>query len=265
MAFGKGRARHLHDVRVREHAAPFVGGDGRVGVLLCHGLCGSPWSLRAWGEHLAAEGLRVAVPLLPGHGTSWQDLDTKRWPDWYAAVETELGVLQESCEQVFVGGLSMGGALALRLAEQHPEITGLLLVNPSVGTSEKIYRLLPLLSRVLPSWPAITDDIAKPGITEFGYARTPLRAGASVPHLWADVRANLDRVTQPVLLFRSMTDHVVDPTSIQLLHQLLASTEITERRLHRSFHVATLDYEAEDIFGESVEFIRRHSQRSADV
>lgn len=253
---------------VQEHAAAFVGGDGSVGVLLCHGLCGSPWSLRGWGEHLAGEGFRVSVPLLPGHGTSWQDLNTKRWPDWYAAVETEFHALRQTCDQVFVGGLSMGGALALRLAQQYPEISGLILVNPSVGTSEKIYRLLPLLSRVLRSWPAITDDIAKPGITEFGYDRTPLRAGASVPHLWADVRANLDRVTQPVLLFKSMTDHVVDPTSVRLLHQLLASTEITERRLHRSFHVATLDYEAEDIFRESTAFIREHSvlaQGAGDV
>jgi carboxylesterase len=71
-----------------------------------------------------------------------------------------------------------------------------------------------------------------------------------------------------VLLFKSMTDHVVDPTSIRLLHQLLASTEITERRLHRSFHVATLDYEAEDIFRESTAFIREHSvlaQGAGDV
>lgn len=262
MAFGR-RPRD-DGALVREHATAFVGGDGRVGVLLCHGFCGSPWSLRGWGEHLVAEGFRVSVPLLPGHGTSWQDLRTKRWPDWYAAVDAEFRSLQRSCDQVFVGGLSMGGALALRLAEQHPEISGVVLVNPSVGTSEKIYRLLPLLSRVLPTWPAITDDIAKPGTTEFGYDRTPLRAGASVPHLWADVQANLGRVTQPVLLFHSLTDHVVDPTSVRLLHELLGSTEITERRLDRSFHVATLDYDAEDIFSESVEFLRRHSGRPTD-
>lgn len=264
--FGRGRTRGLHEDQVRQHAAPFAGGDGPVGVLLCHGFSGSPWSLRGWAEHLVAEGYRVSVPLLPGHGTTWQELNTKRWPEWYAAVEAEFFALQESCDQVFAGGLSMGGALALRLAEHHPAVSGLLLVNPSVGTSERIYLVLPLLSRVLRWWPGITDDIAKPGVSEFGYARAPLRAGASVQELWADVRAGLARVTQPILLFRSVNDHVVDPTSARLLHRLASSAQITERPLHRSFHVATLDYEAEDIFRESTAFVREHSvlTREAD-
>lgn len=266
MAFGKGRARDLHDAQVREHAAPFVGGDGRVGVLLCHGFSGTPWSLHLWAEHLVVDGFRVSVPLLPGHGTSWQELNTKRWPDWYAALETEFLSLQQVCDRVFVGGLSMGGALALRLAEQHPEVAGLLLVNPSLGTRDILHRAVLLMSRVLRSWPGgITDDIAKPGVSEFGYSRAPLKAGASVQQLWEDVCARLPRVTQPILLFRSLTDHAVDPTSVELLHQLVGSADVTERRLHRSFHVATLDYDAEEIFAESSEFIRRHSERPADV
>jgi carboxylesterase len=232
--------------------------------LLCHGFSGTPWSLRAWAEHLVADGFRVSLPLLPGHGTSWQELNTKRWPEWYSALETEFLALQQVCDRVFVGGLSVGGALALRLAEQHPGIAGVVLVNPSLGTREMIYRAMPVLVRVLRSWPGVTDDIAKPGVSEFGYARAPLKAGASVQQLWADVCARLPRVTQPILLFRSLADHVVDPTSVQLLHQLVGSADVTERPLHRSFHVATLDYDAEDIFDESSDFIRRHSQRSAD-
>lgn len=248
---------------MREHAAGFTGGQGPVGVVLCHGFSGSPWALRGWAEHLVAEGLAVSLPLLPGHGTSWQDLNTTRWPEWYAAVETSFLALRRTCDPVFVGGLSMGGALALRLAEHQQEVAGLLLVNPSVTTSDKRYLTLPLLSKVLTSLPGITDDIAKPGVTEYGYDRAPLKAGLSVMDLWADVRAGLARVTQPILLFRSENDHVVDPSSARLLHQLVASAQITERTLDRSFHVATLDYDAEDIFRESVDFIRRHAPETA--
>ena len=248
---------------MREHATAFVDGDGPVGVLLCHGFTGSPWSLRPWADHLVAAGHAVSLPLLPGHGTTWQDLNTTRWNDWYAAAEAAYLDLQQSCDRVFVCALSMGGALAVRLAAEHPEITGLVLVNPSLRTADRRFLALPLLSRLLPSIPGIADDIAKPDVSEFAYDRTPLRALVSLTHLWADLPDRLPRVHQPILVFRSETDHVVDPSSVRMLHRLAGSAEITERPLDRSFHVATLDYDAEDIFHESVVFIRQHSRPTA--
>lgn len=232
-----------------------------MGVVLCHGFTGSPFSLRPFAEHLVGAGCRVSLPLLPGHGTSWQQLNRTTWHDWFAAVDGAFRALRRECDEVFVVGLSMGGALALRLAQVHgDDVRGIVLVNPSLGTADKRYLFLPLLSRVLPSLHAIADDIAKPGVTEHGYDRSPLRAGVSTMELWATVRADLPHVDQPILMFRSQTDHVVDGTSARLIHHSVASAEVTERPLTRSFHVATLDYEAEDIFTESVEFIARHSQ-----
>jgi carboxylesterase len=99
-------------VEVRAGAESFQGGDGDVGVLLCHGFTGTPASLRPWAEYLAGEGFRVSLPRLPGHGTSWQELNQTGWPDWYAAVDRAFGQLDRSCRTVAVGGLSMGGALA---------------------------------------------------------------------------------------------------------------------------------------------------------
>jgi carboxylesterase len=219
--------------------------------------------MRGWADHLVAEGFAVSLPLLPGHGTTWQELNTTRWTDWYAAVETAYLELQESCTQVFVCAMSMGGALAVRLAAHHPEIAGVVLINPSLRTADRRFLALPLLSRLTKSAPGITDNIAKPGVSEFGYDRVPLRALVSLTELWAEVRTCLPRVTQPILVFRSETDHVVDPSSVRVLHRLVGSAEVTERPLHRSFHVATLDYEAEDIFRESVVFIRTHSAPAA--
>ena len=100
-------------------AEPFHHEGGPVGVLLVHGFTGSPKSMRPWADHLAAAGLTVALPLLPGHGTRWQDMRQTRWEDWYAEADRELRTLTERCEQVFVCALSMGGALALRLAIVH--------------------------------------------------------------------------------------------------------------------------------------------------
>ena len=106
--------------RVSESAQPFYAGDARVGVLFCHGFTGSPWSLREWAGFTADAGYRVALPRLPGHGTSWQELNQTTWRDWYAAVERSFRDLRADCDVVFIAGLSMGSALALRLAEKHP-------------------------------------------------------------------------------------------------------------------------------------------------
>ncbi|MDO5499355.1 MAG: alpha/beta fold hydrolase [Propionibacteriaceae bacterium] len=254
-----------HDERaVRERSAAFAGGAGPVGVVLCHGFTGSPFSMRPFADHLLEAGFAVSLPLLPGHGTSWQQMNRTTWHDWFATVDRAFRELRRECDEVFVAGLSMGGALALRLAQVHGEqVRGLLLVNPSIATADKRFLALSLLSRVVPSLAGITDDIAKPGVTEHGYDRVPLKALVSMTELWAAVRAELARVDQPILMFRSVTDHVVDPTSARLIHHGVASAEVTECPLTRSFHVATLDYEADDLFATSAEFIRRHTTARA--
>ena len=84
---------------VRPHAEPYRAGTGRLGVLLLHGFTGSPLSMRPWAEHLAADGFRVVLPRLPGHGTTWQELNTTTWSDWYGTAELEFTSLATECEQ----------------------------------------------------------------------------------------------------------------------------------------------------------------------
>lgn len=248
-------------------AEPFLhDGSDQLGMLLCHGFTGSPQSLRPWGEHLAAEGLTVRCPRLPGHGTDWREMNRTRWPDWYGCVAQELDELASRCATVLVGGLSMGGTLALRLAQQRgASVAGLVLVNPSVTTLRREMALLPVLSRVRASMPPIGNDIAKPGVTELAYDRTPLRAANSLRELWGVVRAGLPAVMQPVLLFRSAADHVVEPVNSRIVLDEIRSTDTTEIVLPNSFHVATLDNDAPTIFTGTVEFARRlHTQQVGD-
>ncbi|SEP34356.1 carboxylesterase [Amycolatopsis saalfeldensis] len=239
-------------------AEPFAHtGSSGAGFLLCHGFTGTPAGLRAWGDHLAEAGYAVRCPLLPGHGTRWQDLNRTTWQDWYGAVREELLALLSTCETVYVGGLSMGGTLTLRLAEEFGDrIAGLVLVNPSVTRLKWDTKLLPLLAHIVPSVPAIANDIAKPGETELAYPRTPVHAAASLAQLWRLVRADLGKVTQPVLLLHSRVDHVVEPENSRLVLAGIASTDVTEVVLEHSFHVATQDNDAELIFSSSVDFAR---------
>jgi len=239
-------------------AEPWSARGGPVGVLLVHGFTGTPQSLRPWAEHLAAEGFAVELPLLPGHGTTWQDMGKTSWHDWYAAAERAFAELHSRCDAVVVMGLSMGGTLCLRLAETQGErVRGLVLVNPSLMGEHPLLKALPLLKRVLPSYKGVASDIKKPGVTEVGYGRLPTRSVASLVQLWAATRADLDKVTQPVLVFRSSVDHVVEPSSCRTLIAALGTDRVEERVLHESYHVATLDNDAPEIYAGSVEFVRR--------
>jgi len=245
-------------------ADPFAANGSPTGVLVLHGFTGSPVSMRPWAEHLAAAGMTVRLPLLPGHGTRWQDLNGTTWEDWYLAVERALDELSGRCKEVFVCGLSMGATLALRLAEVRPDdVSGVIVVNPSLNTEDRRAVLLPLFSRFLSSFPPIGNDIKKPGVDEGAYHRLPLRAAVSVPKLWAAVRADLAAIRAPILAFRSETDHVVPASSMLLLTSGATGTTVTERLLTGSYHVATLDHDAPAIFEQSVEFIRAHCEVEA--
>ncbi|MFB7932177.1 MULTISPECIES: alpha/beta hydrolase [Streptomyces] len=239
-------------------AEPFRHEGGEVAVLLCHGFTGSPQSLRPWAEHLAERGLTVSLPLLPGHGTRWEDLRITGWQDWYAEVDRELRLLCERREQVFVAGLSMGGALALRLAAKHGDaVSGVVVVNPANKVHGLAAHALPVVRHLVPATKGIASDIAKPDSRELGYDRVPLHAAHSLRQFFRMTDGELPQVTQPVLLLRSPQDHVVPPADSARILSRISSTDVKEVILEQSYHVATLDHDADRIFEESVDFIGR--------
>ncbi|MDI3403057.1 alpha/beta hydrolase [Streptomyces cavernicola] len=239
-------------------AEPYRHEGGEVGVLLCHGFTGTPQSLRPWAEYLAERGLTVSLPLLPGHGTRWQDLAATGWQDWYAEVDRALHDLRERCSQVFVFGLSMGGALALRLAAKHGDaISGLVLVNPGNKVHGLAAHALPVARHLVATIPGIASDIAKEGSEEVAYARVPLHAAHSLRKFFRLVDADLPQVTQPLVLLHSPQDHVVPPADSARVLGRVSSTDVREVLLEQSYHVATLDHDADRIFEESLAFLTR--------
>ncbi|GII53827.1 carboxylesterase [Planotetraspora thailandica] len=240
-------------------AEPYHHDGGAVGVLLCHGFTGSPQALRPWAEYLARAGVTVALPRLPGHGTTWQEMNRTRWEDWYASLDKALADLRGHCSEVFVMGLSLGGCMALRLAEIHGDgVRGVVVVNPSIVNDTPLLRLAPALKWMLPSVPGVVGDIKREGMAEVGYSRTPVRAASTLPKLWKLVQSDLDKITQPVLVFHSRDDHVVKPASVAFLRARMGDN-LETRELVNSYHVATLDNDAGSIFEGSLDFIRSHA------
>jgi carboxylesterase len=216
-------------------------------------------SVRDWAKALAEAGYSVRLPLLPGHGTRWEDANKTTWQDWYGAVERAFDELRAQCDQVFVMGLSLGGTLCLRLAEERGEqVAGVVVVNPHlVNTRFDAKYLLPLMRFVVPSWPAIGNDVKKEGVTELAYTKTPVKAAWSAVQLGQTVKRDLAKITQPLLVLGSRDDHLVDPINTQLLVDGVSSTDVERITLEDSYHVATIDNDAPLIIERSLALVRR--------
>jgi carboxylesterase len=240
---------------IRPGAEPFSATGGAEGVLVLHGFTGSPDSMRGVAEQLADLGLTVELPLLPGHGTDVADMVPTRWADWSRAAEQAYTDLSARCPRVSVVGLSMGGTLACWLAERHPEIAGLTLVNPMVERQPELRAVLAeMLDAGTEVGPGIGSDIADPDAVELAYDGMPLAPVLSLLEALDEVESHLGDIRCPVLLLSSRQDHVV-PTSSGDLLVASVSGHCERVWLERSYHVATLDYDRDEIEERTATFV----------
>jgi carboxylesterase len=156
-------------------------------------------------------------------------------------------------------GLSMGGTVALRLAEQRgSDVAGVAVVNPSLFTLRKDAKALPLIRLFVPSLPPVGNDVKKPGVVEPAYDRLPVKAAYQLSLLWKLTNADLDRITQPLLVFTSPEDHVVEPANSTRLMEGAASADKRQVLLEDSYHVATMDNDLPRIVEETLTFVHEH-------
>ena len=229
---------------------------GSDGALVLHGFTGNPFSMRGIAEQLVVAGLSVELPLLPGHGTSMEDMLATRWSDWSAAVDAAYVDLAARCDRVVVVGLSMGGTLACWLAEGHPEISGLVLINPLVESpgTELTAAIDEMLQAGAEIAPGIGSDIAMPDAQELSYDATPLRSALSLFAAAAEVATRLVDIRCPVLLLSSREDHVVPGSNgDRVLESVVGPVERVW--LERSYHVATLDFDRDEVEARTVGFV----------
>ena len=183
---------------------------------------------------------------------------TTGWADWSGAAEAAYAELAGRSDKVVVAGLSMGGTLTVWLAERHPEIAGIVVVNPAVDPAADSFveAMQGILDSGTELMPAIGGDIADPGQTELAYDGLPLRPLLSMVEAQRELYQRLDRVSCPVLIMNSPQDHVVPPVSSDVLAERV-SGPVERVTLARSFHVATLDYDKDEIEARAVEFARK--------
>ncbi|XXF81680.1 alpha/beta fold hydrolase [Myxococcaceae bacterium GXIMD 01537] len=250
--------------------APFELGHGEDACLLLHGFTGSPWDMRPLGEALAARGLYVCAPRLPGHGTTPEALLRVGHRDWEEAAWEALRALRAR-RHVFVAGLSMGALLALRLAARAPErVRGLALIAPAIGftglkmrLAEKLRRN-PVLEWVRPWVGKESTDIEHP----VARAEAPVLSAFPLARLddlfvlQAAARADASRVRSPTLVAIAERDHVVDPEAGRwLVRQLFAAPQVRLLALREGFHIIPRDVGGPRLAWEVGDFLERLRER----
>jgi len=230
-------------------SSPGTGERARIGIATIHGFTGSPVSMRALAEALAARGFTVELPRLPGHGTHWRDMMRTRYADWRSEVVRTLDRLRERCDTIVLVGLSLGGTLVLDVAaERGNDVAAVVSINAAVLDREGVVaKLAPFLEKIVPVVPAKAAGLAKNDIAKGGdeqaYERVPAAAGNSVMRELPRVRNALAELRVPVLVAWSRQDHSVPPENSRAILRLAHNAKLTELCLERSYHVATMDYD----------------------
>jgi carboxylesterase len=234
--------------------------NGHIGIVLVHGFTGSPAAMRPWAEFLNARGYSVRVPLLPGHGTKPADLNEVEWPEWPAKVKLEIAELQKTCSQIFVTGLSMGGGTTLKVAaELGDQLSGIILVNPMIHVRGISPELAFAISRLIKFGKSVGNDIKRKGVTEYSYDKLPYRGIYQLLTMLRLARAALPSIKVPMQLFHSVDDHTLPVSNTEIIMKGVSSRTKQRIELTNSYHVATLDYDAEIIFENSRIFFESHS------
>lgn len=238
-------------------AEAFSADGGPHGALVLHGFTSNPGSMRGVAEALAAAGFAVELPRLPGHGTTVEDMIATGWADWTAEVEAAYQRLAARVERVVVVGLSMGGSLAAWTAAQHPDVAGVVFINPASQASSEMRDAIQTmvdLGEVMID--GIGSDIADPDVEESAYQGTPLAPLVSFLDGLSELQEPMARITAPALILTSPQDHVVPPADSDHLAGLLQGP-VERVSLDRSYHVATMDHDKDLVIERSIDFARR--------
>lgn len=244
-------------VNAHLEGAPFFWEGGPVGILLSHGFTATAAEVRPLAQVLHAAGYTVAGPLLPGHGTSPEELNATTWRDWTGAYERLYERLQDQCEKVVIGGESLGGLLTLHAAIYHPEAAAVLCYAPALRTTSLFMRLF---AELIKRWVPMQIKKSKPdGASALwqGYAHNPLAAATQLFRLQVEVSRYLSDIRQPLLIVQGKQDQAVYPSVPDFIADSVRSQLVEVHWMPNSGHCVILDVERETVGDITLKFLER--------
>ncbi len=257
------------DVRYMAGAEPFFYPRGKTGCLCIHGFTGAPQEMRWLGQYLAERDVTVLGVRLAGHGLTLADMRRSHRRDWYASVLDGYTILRQTCDRVFVAGLSMGGVLGLYLASEHP-VDGVICMAAPLYLEDPRLSLVPILAQVVPYIPKERkqgpdtldakvrqeqERRGEPVTGHVSYSGGPTRAIAQLMKLMKETDERLRHVEAPLLLIYSKTDPTVPPGNMEYIYNKVASEDKRVMWLEESEHVITEDVHRDEVFEATWKFI----------
>lgn len=219
---------------------------GSVGVLLLHGYTATTAEVRLLAKRLHEKGYTVAAPLLAGHGSQPADLNQVTWHDWVNSAKKTYTQLAAHCEQIFIGGQSMGGVIALHLASERPEAAGVLLYAPAIKLTMSTLDKIKLYAGSL-----FLSEVGRASLDASdnwqGYPGLPLKGAIQLLRVQTAALQCLPHVRQPVIIFQGRKDTTVHSTAGDIILQGISSTVKERHWMERSSHAITLDCELDEV------------------
>lgn len=247
-----------------EAIKPFRFRGGSRGCLLLHGFAGTPPEVRELGEFLAARGYDAMGPLLDGHGTTPEGMARTRWTDWARSAQHALDRLRADCREVFVAGQSLGGSLALHLAANNPDLSGVVpmaaMGNPRFFPDWRLRVIKVMKYAVRWHTPAKDSDLGDPERLQalHSYARRPSVCIESLMAFIRVVERELPSIRVPALLLHGRRDRTVPVENATFIRDRLGSADKQLIWFERSGHTITVDLERDQVNRTVLDWLERH-------
>lgn len=236
--------------------APFLLPGDRTGCLLLHGFTSTPAEVRPLGEALHEAGYTVYAPLLPGHGTTPEDLLGVKCRDWIEGAQQGLNYLKRQCSSVIVIGHSMGGLLALQLAARN-RVKGVVTIAAALVPANRLIRLARFVKYFVPYREAEKGN-HPPEVQKYllHYPRFPIAAVAELHTLTIQTKAVLPHITAPALIIQTRDDKTVRPESAEVIFNKISSRKKECFWMDEGTHnIPVMPPYNELVFAKVVEFI----------
>ncbi len=232
----------------------FTKGSKEIGILLCHGFNGTPQSMKRLGELFSKKGYTVLAPRLRGHGTHIDEFKTVSYHDWISDLIDAYNKMKQECHTVYILGQSMGGTLALNLASKLDDLAGIITLNAAIEVPcYEQYKTMMSPFTLKEGKPDIKDE----SVFEITYEEVPIQAIHQLLKLIDVTKKELGNVQCPALFIKSSIDHVVPPHSTDFIYKKVGSTIKEVATLYNSYHVASMDFDKEEIATVSSQFINQ--------
>ena len=241
----------------------------RTGILLVHSYLATPLEVMDLARYLHKKGYWVYAPRLPGHGTCAADLAGCSYQDWVNEVDAGYALLSNTCRRVIVGGVSVGGNLALHLASRVPEVAGVFAICPPMQLRDYSSKFMPASD----TWNKMVQKIKgeHPGeqFLEFAaesphinYDRNPVQGIKEVGNLLDELEKRLATVAMPSLVIHADHDPVVSRKGSRKLFDRLASSQKEYLLMSSERHVIVQGFGAEKVFQRVSLFIEEAEAQS---